>query len=125
MKIVLDTNALVRFFTRDIETKAQLVKKLLDSDQTLIISDVVFPELEYVLMKQYSAKREDLSDYFRFLTSKDNIKSSKEAKLAVEIFASSILDMADCIIAAASFGGKLASFDRDLIKVKSVQPFWK
>ena len=125
MKIVLDTSALIRFFTRDIEEKAQKVKKLLDSDIDIFIPNVVFPELEYVLIKVYGLKREDMNTYFKFLTSKNNLKTTKDIKAAVEIYQKTKLDMADCIIAAESLKGLLASFDKDLLKVTKVKPFWK
>lgn len=125
MRITIDTNALIRFFTRDIEEKAQKVKKLLDSDVDVFIPNVVFPELEYVLIKVYGLKREDMGTYFKFLTSKDNLKTTKDIKVAVEIYEKTNLDMADCIIAAESLKGSLASFDKDLLKVEGINPFWK
>ena len=125
MRITIDTNALIRFFTRDIEEKAQKVKKLLDSDTNIFIPNVVFPELEYVLIKTYGVKREDLDTYFKFLTSKNNLKTTKDIKVAVEIYQKTKLDMADCIIAAESLKGLLASFDKVLLKVENVKPFWK
>jgi len=125
MRITIDTSALIRFFTRDIEEKAQKVKKLLDSDTNIFIPNVVFPELEYVLIKTYGVKREDLDTYFKFLTSKNNLKTTKDIKVAVEIYQKTKLDMADCIIAAESLKGLLASFDKVLLKVENVKPFWK
>ena len=125
MQITLDTNTLIRFFTRDIEAKAQKVKKLLDSNNNLFIPDVVFPELEYILSNGYNIDRTATLKFFKFLTSKNNIKSSKEAKRAVEIFSVSKFDMADCIIAASSFKGSLASFDKKLLQVADITPFWK
>lgn len=125
MRIAIDTSALIRFFTRDIEEKAQKVKKLLDSDFDIFIPNVVFPELEYVLIKVYGLKREDLDTYFKFLTSKNNLKTTKDIKVAVEIYEKTKLDMADCIIAAESLKGLLASFDKDLLRIEKVKPFWK
>lgn len=125
MRVILDTNALIRFFTRDIEEKAQKVKKLLDEEPDIFISDVVFPELEYVLMKEYKTKREEMINYYEFLISKDNIKTTKELKRAVAIYKSTSLDMAHCIIAAHSQNGFLASFDKDLLNVESVKSYWK
>ena len=125
MRIIIDTSALIRFFTRDIEEKAQKVKKLLDSDIDIFIPNVVFPELEYVLIKVYGLKREDLDTYFKFLTSKNNLKTTENIKVAVEIYQKTKLDMADCIIAAESLKGLLASFDKDLLKVEKVKAYWK
>ncbi len=125
MLIVLDTNILIRFFTRDIEEKAIKVKNLLESDSRLLLPDVVLPELEYILTQQYNISRKELIIFFTFLTTKDNIKSSKEAKEAVSIYESSKLDMADCIIAAYSLNGQLASFDKELLKIEGVTQHWQ
>ena len=125
MKIVLDTSALVRFFTRDIEEKAQKVKKLLESDTDIFIPNVVFPELEYVLIKVYGLRRKDMDTYFKFLISKNNLKTSKDIKIAFEIYQKTKLDMADCIIAAESLKGLLASFDKDLLRASRAKPYWR
>ncbi len=125
MHISIDTSALIRFFTRDIEEKAQKVKKLLDSDIDIFIPNVVFPELEYVLVKTYGVKRRELDTYYKFLISKNNLKTSKDIKIAVEIYGKTKLDMADCIIAAQSQKGLLASFDKDLLRAPGVKAYWK
>jgi predicted nucleic-acid-binding protein len=125
MRVTVDTNSLIRFFTRDIEGKAQKVKKLLESQPDVFIPDVVFPELEYILLKAYGINRKDLTLYYKFLISNNNIKTTPEVKKAVEIFQNSTLDMADCIIAAQSSKGLLASFDKDLLKTPTIKPFWK
>lgn len=125
MHVVLDTNSLIRFFTRDIEKKAQKVKSLLESNHELFIPDVVFPELEYILVKTYGKTRGELNTFFKFLVSKSNIKTTPHVKKAVEIFQSSTLDMADCIIAAQSIGVLLASFDKELLAIEPVKPYWQ
>ena len=124
MKIVLDTSSLIRFFTRDIKEKAAKVKLLLE-DEKVVVPDVVFPELEYVLMNEYSRTRDDLVELYRFLISQNNIRTSAVVKKAVAIFSSSNLDMADCIIAAHALKGKLASFDKELLRIEGIQMFWK
>lgn len=124
MPTVLDTSSLIRFFTRDIEEKAAKVKVLLKSGK-VTIPDVVFPELEYVLTSEYNCTRDTLIRFYQFLTSQDNIHVSSGVKRAVILFTSTDLDMADCIIAAQSLGGTLASFDKELLRVTGVQPYWK
>lgn len=124
MRVILDTNALIRFFTRDIEEKAQRVKKLLDSSSEIFIPDVVFPELEYILAKAYGIERKEITTFFSFLTSRNNIKTTPHLKKAIIIFQTSRLDMADCVIAAESLKGELASFDKDLLQIAKVKPFW-
>jgi predicted nucleic-acid-binding protein len=122
--LTLDTSALIRFFTNDIPEKAQEVKKIIESKEKIIIPDVVFPELEYVLFgKSYNATRAKILKAFEFLATQKNIIVSKEAKKAIEIYKATKLDIADCIIVASSLKNKLFSFDKQLLKVKGVKSF--
>ena len=123
--VVLDTNTLIRFFTKDDLIKAEKVKKLIESDEELYVPDVVFPEIEYVLLSfSYNSSRQKVLMAFKFLASKNNIYVSKHVKNAIEIYENSFLDMADCIIASSSKGNLLASFDRDLLLLKGVKVYW-
>lgn len=123
--IVLDTSALIRYFARDDKVKAKKAKLLLETGKELVIPDAVLPEIEYVLIRLSKATRAELIKTFRFLTSLRNISLTKEAREAIEIFKESKLDMADCIVAAYSMKGSLASFDSDLLAISGVNPFWK
>lgn len=125
MRIVVDTSALVRFFTDDIPQKASLVEKLFKDKKGVFIPDVVFPELEYILIQKYKFPREKLLDIYTFLSSRDNIHITNETKNAILIFEKTKLDMADCIIAAYSMKGSLASFDSGLLGTAGIDPFWK
>ncbi len=122
--ICLDTNSLIRFFTNDEPEKALKVKTLLEGKKDIFIPEVVFPELEYVLTGSYKTGRNKIISIFKFLISQKNIKLSKTVKKAVEIFESSKLDMADCLIAAYSFGRELASFDKKLLSIKGIKKYW-
>ena len=125
MRIVIDTSALVRFLTDDIPQKANLVEKLFKDKKDIFIPDVVFPEMEYILIQKYNYPREKLLDIYTFLSSRKNIHVTKETKNAITIFKNSKLDMADCIIAAYSMKGSLASFDSGLLGIAGISPFWK
>ncbi len=125
MRIIIDTNALVRFFTDDIPQKATLVEKLLKDGQNIFIPDVVFPELEYILIYEYKFPRKKLFEIYAFLASRKNISLTENVQKAIIIFSKTNLDMADCIIAASSLKGSLASFDKELLQVDKVKPFWK
>lgn len=125
MQIVLDTNVLIRLFTDDIPVKADKVEKLLEKEKKVIVPDVVFPELEYILIKKYGLPRSKVIESYHFLITQENIKKSIYIKVAFEIYQKTKLDMADCIIAAESLKGLLASFDKNLLKAPKVKPFWK
>lgn len=114
--LIIDTSALIRYFTNDIPSKANEVKKLLESNNKIYIPDVVFPELEYVLLsKTYNTNRSKILKAFQFLITRKNIKVSPEVNKATEIYRSTKLDIADCIIAASSTKHKLFSYDKSLI----------
>ena len=126
--IILDTNSLLRFFTNDIPKQAKATKDLIDSALEKTIPEVVFPELEYVLLgKNYNSSRSMVLKAFKLLTSHKTINVSKEMKKAVEIYEKTKLDMADCIIASYAFvhKGKLASFDKELITVDLIETHWQ
>lgn len=125
MRIVVDTSALVRFFTDDIPKKASLVEKFFKTEKDIFIPDVVFPELEYILIQKYKFLREKLLHIYIFLSSCDNIHITNESKNAILIFEKTKLDMADCLIAAYSMKGSLASFDKELLSIADINPFWK
>lgn len=119
--IVLDTSVLIRFFTNDIPSQAQKVKKIIENEIEIRIPDVVFPELEYVLLsKSYNSNREKILRAFKFLTLRKNIIVSREIKSAVIIYEKTKLDIADCVIAASAKDSKLMSFDKKLISASSL-----
>ncbi len=122
--IYLDTSALVRFFTGDDEIKNAKVKQLLYKEKHICVSDVVFPELEYVLTKSYKKNRFDIISAFTFLASQSNILLTKTLRRALIIYDQTYLDMADCLIATSSIRGKLASFDKKLLHTTGVKSYW-
>ncbi|KKQ29694.1 MAG: hypothetical protein US43_C0004G0038 [Candidatus Levybacteria bacterium GW2011_GWA1_37_16] len=125
MRIIIDTSVLIRYFTRDDKVKAEKAKLLLETGKELVIPDAVFPEIEYVLIKTSKASRPEIVKAFKFLTSLHNVSLTKQAREAISIFEKSKLDMADCIIAAYSRKDSLASFDRELLAIKDINPFWQ
>ena len=113
---VFDTSSLIRFFTNDIPEKASVVKKVIDSDEKVLIPDVVFPALEYVLLGEvYKSSRQKVLQAFHFLISRKNTKVSVGVSIAVDLYSKTNLDIADCIIAASAIGNELLSFDNKLI----------
>ncbi|OIO13072.1 hypothetical protein COV53_05210 [Candidatus Gottesmanbacteria bacterium CG11_big_fil_rev_8_21_14_0_20_37_11] len=122
--ICLDTNTLIRFFTNDIPEKSQKVKKLLAFEGKIFIPDVVFPEIEYILIKKYNQSRKEIIQIFKFLSSNKNIILTRQIKSAIEIYNKTKLDMADCCICACSLDGKLASFDEGLLKAPGIKSYW-
>ncbi len=77
------------------------------------------------MSRQYNTSKKELIEAFRFLLSQKNITVSDIIKKAVSLYEAYKLDMADCIIAAHSLKGFLASFDEDLLAIIEVKPYWK
>lgn len=125
MHVTIDTNVLLRFLTRDDLVRASIAKKLLDQEKSLSIPEVVFPEIEYILRKIRKQPKKIVIEAFGVLSTLNNIKLTKQTHMALKIYSKTNLDMADCLIAAHSLKGKLASFDQELLRVENVNPFWK
>lgn len=123
--IYIDTSALIRYFSKDIPQKSQIVFELLKSNKKKYITDAVFPELEYVLREDYSASRLEILGSFKYLDSIPTIKLKPYVREAILIYASSTLDMADCLIASYAMKGRLVSFDEGLLKLPGVKAYWK
>lgn len=121
---IVDTSALVRFFVKDYPAKAAKVKELLESDEELCIPEAVFVELGFVLGRLYRVSRRDLGEIFNFLASRRSTKVTPDTIEAVALFGKSNLSLADCLVTVAVKGGKLASFDEQLLKTKGVRSYW-
>lgn len=121
--IIIDTSALVRFFTNDDKIKANKVKNLLEKEE-IFLPDIVFTELNYVLTKLYKIEKTELVKIYQFLLSQNNIKTSQEIKEALELFKTMPLSVADCLIAVCAKTEILASFDQKLIKTTKAKSYW-
>ncbi|MFH1896101.1 MAG: PIN domain-containing protein [bacterium] len=124
--IILDTSALIRFFTKDIPQQAIKIKTLLESGESVLIPEVVLPEIEYVLEgKVYNLGRKDVEKALSFLETHRSIQLSKESYTAISIYKETSLDMADCLVVASALErkGALASFDKKLLAYKGVSTY--
>ena len=122
--IHLDTNVLIRFFTKDDLARAKKVKVLFRKESEIFIADVVFPELDHVLRKVYNLHRNDVVAAYKFILSCPAVKCAKIIHEAALLYETSSLSMADCIIAVYSLSGKLATFDEKLSKIEGVKNYW-
>lgn len=65
MKVVVDTNVMVRLLVKDHEEQFMAAFKLFEKAEEIIIPTHVFCELEWVLSAAYKFKQEDIADKFR------------------------------------------------------------
>lgn len=125
--IVLDSSALVRFFTGDDKIKAGQVKDLLTNPSAnLYLPDAVVVELSYVLQKKYFLARAEVVRIFNFLAQLRNLKTTTAFTMAAKFFAETKLSITDCFVAAyANNGHEIASFDGELLKTAGMKGFWQ
>jgi len=123
--IVLDTSALIRFFTRDDETKAKKAKDLLESNEELLLIDTVLLELVFTLIKFYKLPKIQLLEVIKYLLSRSNIKANPQIRNAVRIFEEKNMSITDCLVVAYGEGNKIASFDDKLVKTDGVKSVWR
>ena len=120
--IVLDTSALVRFFTGDDGTKAKKVKNLFESGEKLLLIDAVVMELIYTLKKVYKLNKDDILRVVEYLTSLSQVVVNRQTREALEIYRENNLSITDCLVVIYGKGCKVASFDNNILKRKGIKP---
>jgi len=126
MKIVVDTNLLIRFFVRDNEEQFQSVYKLFEKCEEMIIPTHVFCEFVWVLNRAYKFKNDSILEKIELL-----LKSSKVNAREDEVEAGLLMmrnggDFADGVNAytARKMSADtvvFASFDRQAVRLLSEQ----
>lgn len=116
----LDTNVLVRYLVRDDEaqfTKAQkFIKQHTSRGNSVLISQIVLLETEWVLRSRYGIRKTEMSAVFSAMLDSTDIDIEDEATLeeALFVWRDSRAEFADCLIGARyrSLGCTLtATFD--------------
>ncbi len=123
--IVLDTGALVRFFTKDNESKARKVKRLLESDEELLLIDAVAMELIYTLIRVYDQSKDQVLEILNFLLSRANIQINLELRKAFKVYEEENISITDSLLVIYGQNNKIASFDEKLLMIKRVRGIWK
>lgn len=72
MRVSLDTNALLALLLPGREKERQAVTKIL-TNNVCSVADIVFPEIEYVLCKEYGMPRSEIVVSIRVLANTENI----------------------------------------------------
>ncbi len=123
-RVVLDTSALIRFFTLDDENKAQKVKALLESTREVVLIESVVLELVFTLLKVYKLQKSDVVEIVQFLASRPNMVFTPELQDGMELYLNSNLSITDCLVIAHAEGSSIASFDTELLKHPWANSVW-
>ena len=124
MKVVVDTNVLVRALVRDDPTQARAASKLLTSAELIAIPLPCLCELVWVLKRVYGFKSEDAATAIRALHDTANVQMNRQAVEAGLTMLESGGDFADGVIAYEGrwLGGEtFVSFDKQAVTLLKAQ----
>ena len=126
LEAVVDTNILVRHLTGDPPALARRATAFLRAGHVLVLTDVIAAELVYVLSSYYGRPRAEIADAVRALLAFPSIAVRDPALLyrATELFESQRFAFHDAYLVAAAERtgiGRVASFDRDLDAVPTIE----
>jgi len=126
----LDTNLLIRYFTRDDEEKAQKVLKLLKrverGEERVIISPLVLFEIVFTLQSFYEVPREKIKELLSPVIELRGLKlSDKEVyQSALNIYAKKNLSFTDAFNSAFAIKKgikEIYSYDEDFDKIEGIR----
>ena len=122
MKVVVDTNVLVRFVVRDDEQQARIAERMLRRATVVVLTLPCLCELVWVLSRSYGFARQDIAQTLEVILQIPNV----ELQRATVIHGIALLrgggDFADGVIAheGRRLGAELfASFDRKAVQLIS------
>jgi predicted nucleic acid-binding protein len=124
LRLLLDTNVLVRHLTGSPPDQARRATAMLGARRFWLV-DLVVAELVYVLGAVYGAPREEVAALLRTVIAQPTISVTDPETLlrAIDLFASGRLDFVEAyLVATAEAAGieAIASFDQALDRVETV-----
>lgn len=126
MSVLLDTNIPIRHLTGDPPGQARKATAFLRQSQELILVDLIFAELVYVLESYYERPKAEVAQLARSLLALDSIVTADHDVLlrSLDLYELQKLDYGEAyLVALAETSGieKIASFDRQLDRVKTIE----
>lgn len=126
MSAFVDTNILVRHLTGDPPAMAARATAYLASADELYLPDLIVAETVYVLESYYEVARGQIAEAMRSLIAFDAIVTVDPALLlrAIELYEIDRLDFAEAYLVACAEStgvGSVASFDKSIDRVKTIQ----
>jgi predicted nucleic acid-binding protein len=122
----VDSNVLVRHLTGDPPEQAQQATRFLRGGEKLVVVDLVVAEVVYVLESVYQVGRARVAELVRAILGFSAVAVPDEALLlrTLEIYEEYRIHFAEAYLAACaelSGVGVVASFDRDIDRVSTIQ----
>lgn len=117
---ILDANMILRFLIRDNEEMAEQVADILKSSKVIIYPEIT-AEVVYVMDKVYHYDRVLTSNAVKRFLMLSSVVAERAIvqKKALQYYAESSLDFADCLLCAChtELGYEVCTFDKKLIKM--------
>jgi predicted nucleic-acid-binding protein len=124
VKIIADTNVLLRAIVEDDRTQARIAMKTLEEAETVAVSIQALCELTWVLQRSYDVARADIAASIRQLINTRNVQVNWSAAEAGLDMLDNGGDFADAVIAYEGqwLGGEtFVSFDQKAAKLLKAQ----
>ena len=124
MKLVVDTNVLVRAVMRDDLAQAKVAAKVLQTAQLIAVSLPTLCEFVWVLRKVYGVTAQDIAAAIRALVAASNVQVNRPAVDAGLLMLEANGDFADGAIAheGSWLGGEtFVSFDKRAVTLLTAQ----
>ncbi|WP_278260759.1 PIN domain-containing protein [Nocardia sp. AG03] len=125
MTVYLDTDILVRHFTQDPPEMGRRATTLLSESDDLYLPDLIVAETVSVLQSVYQVPRPQVAALTRAIIGSRGISTDDPAVLirAIDVYEHHRLSFADAYLVAlaeADAGSSIASFDKGISKVGTV-----
>ena len=120
MKIIADTNILVRAIVEDDLKQAKKAQKILLEASLVAITPIALCELYWVLKRAYKITEPDIENVIRTLTSASNVRTDLLAINAGLKFMNNGGDFADgvlCFLGTKLGGQTFVSFDKKAVTI--------
>ena len=126
MTALVDTNVLVRHLTGDPPEQAERATRYLAGADELLLPDLIFAEVAYVLDSYYEVERVRLAETLRSILAFPAVRVLDRELLqrTVEVYEVHRLDFADAYLVATAERtgvGVIASFDRSIDRVGTIR----
>ena len=126
MTAFVDTNVLVRHLVGDPPGQAARATAYLAAGETLLLADMILAEVVYVPESFYEQPRARVAELARAIVTFPSVQVADEGLLlrALEAYETHAIDFAEAYLVASAEGsgvGRIASFDRSLDRVRSIQ----
>lgn len=128
MRAFVDTNILIRHLTGDPPEMAARASAFLEAADELLLTDLVAAEVVYVLESFYAVPRAEIAQAVRSLIAFDAMVCVDPALLrrSIEVYETDRIDFTDAYLVASAEStgvGRVASFDRSLDRVSTIERF--